>query len=183
MPSGKTHDIANVVLILFGITVIVSYNVLSKHMDEDIFNNCLILFVSAYAFSTFLLSPDLDLKRNRSKLNWGFLRWIWQPYSKVFKHRGISHSILWGILTRLIYIYAVYFTALLIYYFFSDMDFNDLPFLFVDSDEIRWQYITALLLGVYIPSIFHTVLDRAVTGIKTGKAKKSKPLNKKNRKK
>lgn len=174
MPSGKTHDIANVILILFGFTVIISYNVLSEHMDEDIFNVCLILFVSAYTFSTFFLSPDLDLRRNRSKLNWGFFRWIWWPYSKVFKHRGISHSILWGIPTRLIYIYLVYFTVIIIYFFLSDIDFDELPFLFVEIDEIRWQYIASLILGVYIPSVSHTVLDNAVTGIKRGGKKKNK---------
>ncbi len=172
MPSGKTHDIANVIIILFGVTLIISYNVLSQHMDEDIFQNCLILFVCAYAFSTFFLSPDLDLKRNRSKLNWGFLRWIWRPYSKVFKHRGISHSFIWGIPTRLIYIYAVYFISLVIYFFLVDIDFHELPFLFVETEEIRWQYIAALLLGIYIPSFSHTLLDLAVTGIKRGPVKK-----------
>ncbi len=108
MPSGKTHtriDLICLAIILgagayfwghlvrfFGRAEMVEYG---------------IIFVVAYLFGTFLLSPDLDLKTSDPVKNWGILRWLWRPYARFFKHRGLSHVPIVGTMTRVIYILAV----------------------------------------------------------------------------
>lgn len=172
MPSGRTHDLFNVGMLLVLAIGVALYSFLADNMDEDVLENCLFLFLGAYFFSTFLLSPDLDLKKNRSKLNWGFLRWIWWPYSKTFKHRGLSHSLIWGIPTRLIFIYLIYFSGLMVFYVLGDYYFEEMPFWFVDADNFEVEYVAALLLGVYLPSITHSLLDVMVTHEKKAKRQK-----------
>ncbi|HCL58015.1 MAG TPA: hypothetical protein DHW82_13555 [Spirochaetia bacterium] len=170
MPSGKTHDFFNILVLIVGIAVVFSYNLLADQMDEDVLKNCLYLFLGSYIFSTFMLSPDLDLHKNRSKLNWGFLRFIWYPYSKIFSHRGISHSLIFGILTRLVYIYFFYFLGLLAYWYYSDIDFEDLRFLFVEAPgDFEIAYGITFLAGIYFPSILHSILDWFVSSVKKSK--------------
>jgi uncharacterized metal-binding protein len=57
-------------------------------------------FLIAFVLGTFILSPDVDLGPNK------YSRWsklFLYPYSLLFKHRGISHSIFFGTLTRIVY--------------------------------------------------------------------------------
>lgn len=61
----------------------------------------------SFLAATFLLSPDLDLHYSTPTKNWGILRVIWRGYSKVFRHRGLSHSLFFSSFTKLIYIIGV----------------------------------------------------------------------------
>ena len=63
-----------------------------------------ITFLCSYLVGTFLLSPDLDLYHSIPSRNWGILRILWLPYSKIFRHRGWSHIPLVGGFTRLSYV-------------------------------------------------------------------------------
>lgn len=69
--------------------------------------NSLILSGFAFTFATLFLSPDLDLNYSNPARNWGPLRILWWPYSLFFKHRGLSHSILFSSITRLSYLALV----------------------------------------------------------------------------
>jgi len=73
------------------------------------------VFASSYVLSTFLLSPDLDLHHSSPTQNWGFLKMIWWPYSKLFKHRGLSHAPLLGTGSRLLYLCTLACLCALIY--------------------------------------------------------------------
>lgn len=54
--------------------------------------------------STLLLSPDLDLIHSHPSRGWGVLRWIWWPYQRMLRHRGISHWPFLGTATRCLYL-------------------------------------------------------------------------------
>lgn len=56
------------------------------------------------AFGTLLVTPDLDLRRNDARRNWGLLHFIWAPYAALSKHRGMSHTYLVGPTIRLLYL-------------------------------------------------------------------------------
>lgn len=176
MPSGKTHDWFNTLFLFILLIILVPIAYQMGFFKNSFFKNCSYLFVGAYLVSTFLLSPDLDLHRNRSKNNWGFIRFIWFPYSKLFKHRGLSHSLIFGTLTRLFYLYIFYFIALLVYFFFftKTVLFHELPFFFIDvtMDDFSWAYPFSLLLGLYLPAILHTILDIIVSNRKRKNNKK-----------
>ncbi|MGB9862004.1 MAG: DUF2227 family putative metal-binding protein, partial [Candidatus Bipolaricaulaceae bacterium] len=45
----------------------------------------------AYLLGSLFLSPDLDLWGSRATRRWGILRFLWRPYSFLFRHRGLSH--------------------------------------------------------------------------------------------
>ena len=72
---------------------------------------------TSFVFATLFLSPDLDIYYSSPTKNWGILRLLWLPYSLFFKHRGISHSLFFSTLTRIIYLSAVVTVAFLIFHF------------------------------------------------------------------
>lgn len=65
------------------------------------------VFAVSFILATFLLSPDLDLHHSSPSRNWGWMKKMWWPYSKIFRHRGLSHIPLIGTGTRLAYLIAL----------------------------------------------------------------------------
>lgn len=65
---------------------------------------CLLL---GFWSSVLLLSPDIDLKQSLPAKSWGLLRYLWYPYHRLFRHRGLSHWPVFGTLSRLIYLVVV----------------------------------------------------------------------------
>lgn len=68
------------------------------------------------AVSTLFLSPDIDLKQSISSRSWGIFRFLWIPYHRVFRHRGLSHWPIIGTLSRIVYLF-VFFEILSYGYF------------------------------------------------------------------
>jgi uncharacterized metal-binding protein len=59
--------------------------------------------LSAYLFSGFWLSDDLDT-RSLCYKRWGFFRFLWWPYRKMVPHRSwLSHGLGIGPLLRVVY--------------------------------------------------------------------------------
>ena len=86
MPSHSTHERINLTLL----TVIIMIAAYAKIPYIYTF-----IFSSAYIFSTYLLSPDLDVNSKIYK-RWRLLKILWCPYKEAFKHRQASHHIIWG---------------------------------------------------------------------------------------
>lgn len=110
--------------------------------------NVIFAFVSSYLFSLFWLSPDLDFdKGSKSLKRWGPLKFLWYPYKEIFKHRGVSHNIFIGPLTRLLYIITplLALVALGIIY---------LP------QEVNWDMLAAIAAGLWLPDVSHCIVDR-----------------------
>jgi uncharacterized metal-binding protein len=101
MPSGKTHLRIELFLLPLCVALLFAaqhYQLIAISWEETA------IFAGAYLFSSLMLSPDLDLRHNRSRRRWGPLGFLWLPYTKIFKHRGVSHSLIFGTLTRLGYL-------------------------------------------------------------------------------
>ena len=125
-------------------------------------------FAAGYIFASFFLSPDLDLFYSTATKNWKFLRILWWPYSKLMKHRGLSHSLFLATITKLLY---MSFVALSIY-----MGIIMLA-LYIDNGEMvysgqhmlegvrafvytgfelfkeHWVHLRYILLGVWVSDI------------------------------
>ena len=99
MPSGRTHLKIEMIGLLIG-TIAVAVLVVEGRIDAWFGG----IFLSAYLFSSFFLSPDLDLHNSRATRRWGIARALWLPYSWVFRHRAVSHHLLFGPLTRIAYL-------------------------------------------------------------------------------
>lgn len=149
MPSGKTHTAVE--LLLWPGLAAGYYALLQPSTPE------LALFSGAYLFSSLLLSPDLDLHKNLARRRWGPLGFIWAPYSKFFKHRGISHSLVLGPLTRLVYLGIVFGTTLWGLSYVGLALPAELPI------TVGQQTLLALGAGLYLPNVLHVLLDKIVS--------------------
>ena len=148
MPSGKTH--LRIELFLLPVWVVLFYLFIDASWQAGA------LFAGAYLFSSLLLSPDLDLRYNRSRRRWGLLGFIWIPYTKVFKHRGVSHNLLFGTLTRLGYLGLL---ALIIAFVLSHFNIWAIPSDALSAPPIDLKFLGILIAGLWLPNVIHTVTD------------------------
>lgn len=107
MPSGKTHIKINwVVLVLINILIITFGQ--DTHIKQFfLFNVCFIL-------TSYFISPDLDTNSSVYR-RWGIFRIFWYSYRKLMKHRGVSHSIIWGPISILINLTPLLLPVILIF--------------------------------------------------------------------
>jgi uncharacterized metal-binding protein len=149
MPSGRTHLVIEAgILSAFAVAGAVLVRKGSLPIES------LLAFLGGFAFSMIFLTPDLDLVRSRPTRRWGRLSILWWPYAKVFRHRGVSHHVVWGPLTRIAYLTllaaatAVGASAL----FGSTVSFGR-----------PRANVWAILAGVYVPNVVHAVVDAVAT--------------------
>jgi len=153
MPSGKTH--LRIELFLLPVCVALlfvaqHYQLIAVGWEE------MAIFTGAYLFSSLLLSPDLDLRHNRSRRRWGLLGFLWIPYTKIFKHRGVSHSLLLGTLTRLGYLGLI---ALVIALGLSYFNVWAIPLDALRTFPLDLKLFGLLIVGLWLPNIIHTLTD------------------------
>lgn len=148
MPSGKTHNVINIVslpVILLSLYLLSSrYHVLNQYMNLRIIS----VFTASYLFGTFFLSPDLDIESS-SYERWGILRFLWWPYKVLFKHRGISHHPVFGPLTIL-----------------ANLALISIPLLWlagISISSLPHDITAAVVLGIIISNEIHIVVDKIVS--------------------
>lgn len=161
MPSGKTH--LRIELLLLPVWIAVGlvaerYKIIAFGWEG------IAIFAGAYLFSSLLLSPDLDLRHNRSRRRWGPLGFIWIPYTKIFKHRGVSHSVLLGTLTRLGYlgILGLLIAFVLSYYNIWAVSLDSLT-----AAPLDLKLVAILIAGLWVPNIIHAITDRIHSALRS----------------
>ena len=158
MPSGKTHTRIDLLMLMVVIGVSAYFwSFLTDYFGKDELVEYGGVFVGAYLFGTFLLSPDMDLNTSDPMKNWGVLRWFWRPYANLFKHRGVSHMPILGTLTRVAYIflliYVVFAVANALFELGWRLSLQDLRD--IDQKMVIWG-----LCGLCLPDLFHILADR-----------------------
>lgn len=112
-------------------------------------------FSLSFAYSTCFMNPDLDLVHQiKLKSIKGFFSLPFRLYSKVFKHRGLSHSILFGTLTRVLWLSAVGFAIFFAFYQTAPTQRSLMAYF-----EHHKLYIYYALAGVVIADWCHLLLD------------------------
>lgn len=148
MPSGKTHlrvEMAVLAACVGGVAFLQCERVIDWQAGGT--------FLLAYLFSSLFLSPDLDLARSRASRRWGLCRVLWFPYALLCRHRRLSHHLLWGPLTRILYLGTI---ALgLVWGIGSLLNGRS-----VSGFAPSWQILPPLLLGLYLPNQIHILVDR-----------------------
>ena len=152
MALGKTHDAVNLAVL----------PAFLYFLPKEFY----IPFGAGYLVGTFLLSPDIDMPTSNPSKRWSLLRFIWYPYQKFSKHRGLSHVPVIGSLLRLFYI-----TAVVVFLYFSLIgvltlldrnlslqvaDFNLLEHLSRVLNSEEGLYFVA---GIICADVVHIVLD------------------------
>lgn len=139
MPAGKTHNLINIIalpLLLLGLYLLSSGYLKVKFI---------LIFTISYLFSTFFLSPDMDIESS-SYERWGIFRFLWWPYKVLFKHRGISHNIVFGPLTILANLALIFVPLLLL----AGIDIRSIPS----------EVISAIILGIVLSNELHIIADK-----------------------
>ena len=145
MPSGETHIKINwIVLIIINI-IIVFFHTLIEIREFALFN-------IIYILTSYLISPDLDLDSSVYR-RWSIFRWIWYPYREIMKHRGLSHSIVFGPLSIILNL-ALYILPVILFINMIDQ----IP-------QIRFEGLQAELTLISVICIFliveiHIIADK-----------------------
>lgn len=95
MPSGHTHDR----ITFWSVPLVAGCTGLLSHSP-----NLTLLASGGFLFGGLMFGPDLDIY-SRQYQRWGWLRWIWLPYRRLFAHRSFwSHGAIVGTALRLLYL-------------------------------------------------------------------------------
>lgn len=162
MANGKTHDRINLI-----VGTVSSGVLLGLGQNPYVTGS----FIFGWLVSTLIFSPDSDLM---PKARTGPLRFFLYPYSVFFKHRGLSHSFLFGTLTR--FIYGLLMLGLLTYVL-SEMgkisvspkqyfSFLYLWFANYNYDLVQYQMLTWLFGGAFLADLCHVFTDVISSGLK-----------------
>jgi uncharacterized metal-binding protein len=144
MANYKTHARFNLFLIL---PILVGLNYYFMHTPERL----LVIFIAAFTYATLFMNPDLDLVHQVNLFSLrGLLTLPFRGYSKVFRHRGISHSFLLGSVTRILWLSTVLFVLSFSFSFSEDI------FVFCKKFKIYFLYA---LIGICLADWSHLLLD------------------------
>jgi uncharacterized metal-binding protein len=116
----------------------------------------LAIFSGAFTYGTLFMSPDMDLA-HRIKLFSirGFLTLPFRSYALVFRHRGISHSFLFGTMTRILWL--LFITLIAIYLYRRSLpSYNTLHQIL----SINFDYITWGFFGLFCADAGHLFMDK-----------------------
>ena len=142
MPSGRVHLTVELALLPGWVAAGAWLGVGERELTA---------FTLSYTCASLLLSPDLDLARSAPARRWGALRILWTPYALLFRHRGLSHSLLLGPLTRLLYLGGLAALTLLALHYLAGVP---LP------HQVPGWLPGPVLAGVYLSHFLHVGLDR-----------------------
>jgi uncharacterized metal-binding protein len=113
------------------------------------------IFTTSFVYATFFMNPDLDLANNIKLFSIrGILTLPFRFYSMIFTHRGISHSPIWGTLTRIIWLGMIGVVVLILIdkTFFTKKDITDFF-------STYGMHILFGLGGLLSADICHLILD------------------------
>lgn len=148
MPSYEGHCIFNwIMLVVLGAVAYQYYPPVDFRY---------LVFGIGYIIGTVYITPDLDT--NSTVYNP-----LWYFYKLLFKHRGLSHNIFVGFITRLIYLgvvlYAIWYGLNYVFHVPSNI---------VEAAKLLYNQDTAILLveGLAVANGLHVVIDIISTTLK-----------------
>ena len=113
----------------------------------------LIVFSLAFLYSTLFMNPDLDVA-NQIKLFSirGMFTLPFRFYSVFFRHRGLSHNVLLGSITRILWLIGFLY---LIFYFIDKPIINKKSLVKL----LKNSYFIYGMFGIILADFCHLILD------------------------
>ncbi len=152
MASGRTHVAATIALT--PMAAMIAWQLAGGEPTAA-------ALAGAGCLSGVLISPDLDMT-GRTISETILLRWnmiigrlwiaIWYPYALISKHRGLSHVPVFGTLSRVIYLSAIYVGVHFLLQYYYSLDLLQWPIL-------HQQELMIFVAGLAISDFGHWVLD------------------------
>jgi uncharacterized metal-binding protein len=140
-----------------------------------------LILAGGFLFSGLMFGPDLDIYSVQYK-RWGWFRWIWIPYRSVIRHRSqLSHGLIIGTILRLLYISLIILIlsgmVAAIAYFFGYVNLQSVtnsqkPFLVWNQKYT--QALLALIIGLELGAMSHSISDWIGSAYKKNKAQKKR---------
>jgi uncharacterized metal-binding protein len=172
MPSGQTHDRITLwtVPLVSGIAYFLTQN-----------GKLALILAGGFLFSGLMFGPDLDIYSVQYK-RWGWFRWIWIPYRSAIRHRSqLSHGLIIGTILRLLYISLIILILsgiiAAIAYLLGYVNLKSV----IDSqkqfpiwDAKYTQALLALIIGLELGAMSHSISDWIGSAYKRSKAKTQK---------
>ena len=113
----------------------------------------LIIFAATFAYATLFMSPDLDLANKIKLFSFrGLLTLPFRGYSRFFKHRGLSHSLFFGTLTRILWLGVLLY--LILFLFGRHLPDRDQVLALLKNPRFLFG-----LTGIALADICHLLLD------------------------
>lgn len=148
MASGTKHLTANVV---GGLSIYALLNINSTTIFIDstpIFIDSNMLGIGLILGT--IITPDYDFNKiyvkkliKKIPVLGFFWNLYWYPYSLLFKHRGISHNLILGTITRVIYLCLPIILLYVLGYIYIQLSF----------------YFIHIIIGWYLQDFIHYILD------------------------
>lgn len=143
MSDGLTHDRVGFALIPAAV-VAAGYAGQWLHNPHTIWIGAI-----SYTIGISHLSPDLDTP-SLPFYRWGFLKCIWIPYQQTQPHRGFSHDVVIGTLSRVFYFSIPVLMLVGLYIFTTGKSF---------SVATNWQDLATILIALEASAWVHLGLD------------------------
>ncbi|MEA5506679.1 metal-binding protein [Halotia wernerae UHCC 0503] len=156
MPSGQTHDR----ITLYALPLIAGVTFWQTRSS-----NVTLLVAGGFIFAGLMFGPDLDIYSLQYQ-RWGFLRWIWLPYQKSFRHRSfLSHGPIIGTTLRTLYLSCL-LAVLAIFIIIVAAKLGNTTFTLQDLGETVGRSLTkystefwSLFLGLELGAMSHSLSD------------------------
>ncbi|MBF0297823.1 MAG: DUF2227 family putative metal-binding protein [Oligoflexia bacterium] len=160
MPKTKTHIKINITLAMpLGVAILF----FATKSNITIIS----IFLLSLLYNTFVLNPDLDLARYIKPLSLrGFLYFPFIPYSWLFRHRGLSHSLILGTITRVIYILLLIFFGLYLWNVFNYASIGIREISSIYLKHLLWfiksnkDLLLTVFASFFYGDLWHIVLDK-----------------------
>ena len=114
-----------------------------------------------FLFGTYYLTPDLDIDGSEPDRNWGIFENFWNLYSRLFSHRGWSHNLLIGTLTRLLTLTLIILWCyiLFILFVYETIDIYKHLIIFIEFINNNLDKIFKVSIGIFLSDMVHIVSD------------------------
>ena len=108
MAIYKTHTKFNLIIAL-PITIYLIYLLFNPKI------NYLLTFGGCFIYSTLFMNPDMDIANKIKLFSFkGLMTFPFRIYSFFFHHRGISHKIIIGTLTRVVFLFLFFIVIMFV---------------------------------------------------------------------
>ena len=116
----------------------------------------LLTFSGTFIYSTLFMSPDMDLAYQIRLFSWrGILSFPFRSYAQFFSHRGLSHHVLFGSATRILWLTS--WGLVIFFAIYKALPTKSTILNFYRQNEF---YILYGLAGVCFADWCHLLLDR-----------------------
>lgn len=148
MAQYKTHSLFNIFLALPATVIALLYFINPPP-------HLLATYAGFFTYATLFMSPDMDLAHQIKFFSLrGILTAPFRLYSKFFSHRGLSHSILFGSMTRILFLMPLIVLGL----WAGDQSMPTTQTV-TSFFQLHSQFFLYAFIGIFLADMCHLLLD------------------------